>query len=265
MNKFLSKILLVASFVFFNVNSVIIESDSFAAINEHVSPGVIVVTDLDHTVIENKVDLDTWIPLNINDLKEKGLSIDDAVFYSLSLYYNLQNFVGANSIDGSEKIINLLQNKNIPVVGLTNRSRPILDKTVSQLSNLGINFNKTSLYKDDLDIALNFVGKYSNGIIFCGSNDKGGMLFKFFDLINYKPKKIIFIDDKLKYVESVEKASNERDIEYVGIRYSFQDSKKDLSDNGKKELKKEIENLKVDIGMESLDKKKSIPLSYRKK
>lgn len=265
MNKIFSRVLLIFSFIFFNINSVIIESDSFDIIKEHISPQTIVVMDLDHTVIENKVDLDTWIPLNIQALKEKGLPVDEAVFYSLSLYYNLQNFVGASSIGGSAEVISFLQVKNIPVIALTNRSKPILDKTIEQLTSIGIDFTKTALYKDDLNVCLNYVGKYSNGIIFCGSNDKGKTLFKFFDSINYKPKKIIFIDDKLKYVESVEKSSKKLDIEYVGIRFSLQDTKKNLSEDNKEKLKKDIENLKINIGMQSFDKKKSIPLSYRKK
>ena len=43
---------------------------------------------------------------------------------------------------------------------------------------------------------------------------------QFLHHIGFKPDKIIFIDDKLKYVTAVEKAVEAEGIEFVGIRYS---------------------------------------------
>jgi len=198
MKKIIFNLLLLLLFVHVHLCAVVIESNSLDVIKNYVDKDTVVVFDLDHTVIANNIDLDTWIPKNISELQTKGLNIHDAVQYTLCMYYTLQHFVDLHTIGGSKEIITDLQNKKIPVIALTNRSTPILQRTINQLASVGIDFSKTSLSKNDLDLSVTHLGKFSQGIISSGANDKGKMLFTYFDAIGYKPKKIVFIDDKLK-------------------------------------------------------------------
>jgi len=252
MKKVIRNILLVILFLHLQAYAIIFESGSLKDIYKHVDQETVVVFDIDHTVVENSIDLDTWIAYKITDLRKKGLEIKDAVHLILNVYYTLQHFIDFYPIGGSKNIIADLQSKKVSVVALTNRSIPILRRTVEQMKNIDIDFSVTSLYDEDLGLSVTHIGKFSKGILFSGPNDKGKMLFAFFDKIGYKPKKIIFIDDKLKYVKSVEREAKKRNIEFVGIRFSLQDKKKKNFDFN--QVEKELHELKIQIGMEPLQR-----------
>ena len=61
---------------------------------------------------------------------------------------------------------------------------------------------------------------YKRGILFSGNNDKGQSLDCFFDVMDYHPEMVIFVDDKMMHLLSVEKALEAHCIPFVGIRYS---------------------------------------------
>ncbi|MFH0898882.1 MAG: DUF2608 domain-containing protein [bacterium] len=252
MKKIMSTVLMLLLFVSSHLGAVIVETSKLKSLYEYVDNDTVVVFDLDHTIIENEIDLDSWIPENITKLQEEGLSQNDAVQYTLSMYYTLQHFVTLHPIGGSKEIIENLQNHNIKVLALTNRSIPVLQTTIKQLKNKGIDFSRTSVSKKDLKLSVTHAGKFSQGIISAGANDKGAMLFAYFNAIGYKPKKIVFVDDKIKYVESVEKTAKNNNVDYVGIRLSLQDHKK--KNINFDQLKKQLYLVKTQIGLESLSK-----------
>ena len=84
---------------------------------------------------------------------------------------------------------------------------------------------------------------YRDGIIFCegGINDKGVVLFRILELAGFKPKKIVFVDDKYGHLVSLEQECVERNIPFVGIRYSRFDDKVKLLDP--KAVEQEYEEL----------------------
>ena len=61
---------------------------------------------------------------------------------------------------------------------------------------------------------------FKSGILFSSFIDKGSVLKEFLKYFQLKPKKIIFIDDALKNVLSVQKVCSELDISYIGIEYT---------------------------------------------
>ncbi|MCK4651213.1 DUF2608 domain-containing protein [Candidatus Babeliales bacterium] len=252
MKKIIRNILLSLLFVNLHVCAVTLESESLKDIYKYVDSDSVVVFDIDHTVIENTIDFDTWLPQKIKELQQQGLNEKDAVLYSLSMYYTFQPFINFYPIGGSKEVIADLQSKKIPVIALTNRSIPASQVTLEQMKKIDIDFSTTSLFDKDLNLAITHSGKFSEGIIFSGANDKGRMLVAFFDAIKYVPKKVIFIDDKLKYVKAVEREIEKRGIEYVGIRFSLQDKKKDSVNFD--QLEESLYQLKVKIGLEPLSK-----------
>jgi len=59
---------------------------------------------------------------------------------------------------------------------------------------------------------------FKRGIIF--GCPKGDVLSAFLDHAQWKPKRIIFIDDFLEFVNSMEEMAEKRDIDFVGIHYT---------------------------------------------
>jgi len=56
-------------------------------------------------------------------------------------------------------------------------------------------------------------------------NKKGAVLKVLLEATSFEPKKIIFIDDLLHYQLDVQKAAQELNIPFIGIRYSYLDKK----------------------------------------
>jgi len=127
----------------------------------------------------------------------------------------IHQFIDLKTIHNSDQIIHTLQNS---VIALTNRSLPIIKRTIEQLNNIGIHFSKTAPLKKDADLFDTHKAKYVNGIIFSAHNDKGKILFNFLSKITpedlKKIKRIIFIDDRLNHVKSVELAALQNNFRF---------------------------------------------------
>jgi len=143
-----------------------------------------------------------------------------------------------------------LQKQNIPVMALTNRSIVVAKRTISQFSQKDIDLSIKSPIKKTLEFPVTYNCRFSHGILFVASNDKGRALFAFFEKAHIKPKKIIFVDDKEKYLISVEKEAKKRNIEFVGMRFSLQDKKKKAFDFDK--VEQQICDLKAKIGIDPI-------------
>lgn len=59
-----------------------------------------------------------------------------------------------------------------------------------------------------------------NGIIFTNKIDKSIVLESYFKFAKINPEKIIFIDDKMDNIQSLEKFCKINDIEYIGFHYN---------------------------------------------
>ncbi len=62
---------------------------------------------------------------------------------------------------------------------------------------------------------------FKDGVLFLGDekSTKGALLVQFLDKVQWKPKKVIFIDDKMSHLSSVETALNEAKIPFQGYQY----------------------------------------------
>ncbi len=105
------------------------------------------------------------------------------------------------------------------MIGLTARYHPIIDRTICQLAPLGLNFSVLS--QEELTIQARWKpALYKKGIAFCGNNNKGEVLFELLKMLNIKPKKIFFVDDKAHHLARVEKIALERGVECCCIHYT---------------------------------------------
>ena len=103
------------------------------------------------------------------------------------------------------------------------------DLRVRIIKDIGIDFSKSmdlpyiDLGDDSKFSTENYQGNpplFQEGIIFCSKKPKGEILSRFLKVTKLKPPKIIFIDNQLRNVISVEKKCQELGIEYVGIYFT---------------------------------------------
>lgn len=113
-----------------------------------------------------------------------------------------------------------LQNEGIVIMGLTHRQPSVVDSTLRQISSLGFNFLTTAPSKKCFSVPAKTPTLYSQGVLFASDYNKKIDVFEpFLTMINQQPKKIVFIDDKRKNVEELEKLTK-YGIEYIGIHYT---------------------------------------------
>jgi len=125
-----------------------------------------------------------------------------------------------------------LQAKGFVVCGLTSRERKrwydtpqegVDLLTVKQLSTVGVDFHNGAL--ENTYAELSGDSEYFKGIFFANLESKGEYLLHLFDSITHLPEKIIFVDDKLSQVESVEKALTQLGIPHECYLYSATNKK----------------------------------------
>lgn len=218
--------LLVALYGGLFAGSVALESPTIKIINDHVTcKETLVVFDLDNTVFD--IAVDRWFGHAVVHAKSLGYDDLGAVKAVLPHYFErLAKSEITPAEDDTIGLIHSLQARGIPVIGLTTRSLFLSDRTQSQLQSIGLDFSKTAITPYHISFSLQEPAAFRHGIMFCGNNDKGDSLKAIFQATGYKPKKrMVFADDKEKYVKSVMKAASDLNIECIGIRYSCLDQK----------------------------------------
>ncbi len=128
-------------------------------------------------------------------------------------------------------IINSLKNKKIPLIALTSLStgkvgviNKMEDLRINELSSVGISFKdstplKGEIYAHSLE-ADHGIPMLKEGIILTAEVDKAEVLEYMFHKNKYFPESIIFIDDQLKNLESLDKLCKKLKIKFHGIHYT---------------------------------------------
>lgn len=133
-----------------------------------------------------------------------------------------------------EKIIELLsilEQKKIKTIGLTAMPTGKFglisnaeEWRVKQLDSLGINFLWSFPSIDS--ITLNkFEGKktqpvFKQGVLASAKYPKGQVLVEFLRQVQWKPSKVIFVDDRMEYIESVETELSKEQIPLISFHYT---------------------------------------------
>jgi len=215
---------IVFFFISTTINTKIIESNSVKTLLHYLQePNTLVIFDIDNTLArpEHELGSDEWFCYLVDQKVTNGHDKISAVNTALPLYYYAQfNLPLVLTEPLIPNIMNNLTNRNICTMGLTSRGLHMAERTNEQLSNININFNMPCTDKEELIIPMPYPCLYKYNTIFASNNDKGNTILKFLDIINYHPQCIIFLDDKMYHVVSVEKAALSHNISYIGIRYS---------------------------------------------
>lgn len=236
----LLSLLLISSF---EISARIIRANTIRTVltevQNHAKKQVFVALDLDETLIvpnnDNHRGGDIWLQERVNNAVSKGASIKLAWDLMLPMYFEIQkdaNF-SVRLIEGFEtfNVVQLLQETADKVIGLTARSFPIEDDTIRLLENTSISFVNSGSFdalpmQEKVFMFNGVPGGFKHGIFFAGPGDKGKSLMALFATCEYMPEIVVFVDDKLKNVQSVERAVEAAGMEFVGIHYTRMDKEK---------------------------------------
>ncbi len=222
-------LILATALIFSSISAEIIESSSIASVTQHVTDQkTLVVFDIDNTIMEaNEIRAtDQWFSAMVTYAQNNGYQGLDAVNAVLPFYEAAQKATTVKAVEAivSTVISNFQQNGNT-VIALTSRSLPFLECTPQQFASLNIDLTKSPLCTKNITLAIKHPAQFHKGILFCSNNDKGEALQALLKELAFTPNKIVFIDDKEKYLLSVQKITLSMNVPFVGIRYSFLDAK----------------------------------------
>lgn len=124
-----------------------------------------------------------------------------------------------------------LQNNSIPTIAFTAAPtgelgviRDMCDWRVNELKKFGFDFTSAFPNKPYLELSkkdnMKYVPVFKSGVLFTAWHSKGDVLKEFLHTIDWRPTKIILIDDRMKYLESVESTLNQMGIDFIGFHYT---------------------------------------------
>ncbi|HJD60958.1 MAG TPA: DUF2608 domain-containing protein [Rickettsia endosymbiont of Columbicola hoogstraali] len=149
-------------------------------------------------------------------------------------------------------LVKSLEQRNIPAIALTGwwtgkygNVAKMENLRFDALKDVDISFINTSPFKEDATFPEfeneNGIPMLISGVILTASANKGLVLKAAFEKYNLHFKKIIFIDDTMKELESVEKACLDLNIDFQGIHYgAAKIAPLPILDKEKEELRYEI-------------------------
>jgi FMN phosphatase YigB (HAD superfamily) len=228
--KYFSVLLLMFSqFPSFKAWAEIHEVKSMKEVQNHVTPDSVVVFDLDNTVLEAKQMLgsDQFFGFLVKRAEEAGLQGKDPKKLASLQATNIQpvsevQFVEEMTLDWVKQ----LQRQKIKVIALTARPPAWAKETLKQVASLGLDFQQTAPSLPSQTREIGSGAHYEKGVIFLPSGfEKGKALKEFLKRTHLKPVKIIFLDDKLYNVESVDSAMLANGVESQAFRYGAADEK----------------------------------------
>jgi FMN phosphatase YigB (HAD superfamily) len=211
-----------------NVCSCLIETKSIEDVLKYVKPNALVVFDIDNTIAapSGEIGTDQYSSYLIEKYLKEGMSYQAALDKVLPLLFQIQDYVKLYPLEKETlKVLDYLRAKKIPTVALTSRSIQIAQRTIDQLAEAGIVLQAPLSFARELSFAVDVPALYKDNIIFCAKNDKGKALMNLLKQFNYSPDCIIYVDDRISHIFSVEKECLNNHIRYIGIRYGYCDER----------------------------------------
>lgn len=207
--------------------SIIVEARNFQDVLAYIDDETLVASDLDNTLIRSvqSIGSDEWSIYYQNLLQTQGTEKIEAA-RQMSLLFNAIHEISEVKLvcPTITKVFSELKKQNCKTLGLTARNPKILNATLREINSVNIDFSSKSPFSDNLELEAPFPYTYSQGVIFATiKNRKGNALINFLNHIKFKPKKLVFIDDKWSHVKDVVERVKKEGICVVGIRYSAAD------------------------------------------
>lgn len=134
------------------------------------------------------------------------------------------------------QIIKRIQDSGKRVIALTRYSHKLSRLRDKQLKECGINFESSFFPEEILFQELSQGAQihpiFYHGLLLTGSLQKGPVLAAFLDHVQFRPSRVIMIDNDKKYLISVADAMKSKDIPFKGYHYCGADKMPDTWDDG---------------------------------
>jgi hypothetical protein len=173
-------------------------------------------------VVQYTMPDDTWWRALLHAEMQAGLTHEQMVAKHMPLLLKTSDKIVVKPMEhGTLSLVSNLQQQGCVVLGLTARSSTMMALTFKQLSEHGIDFTKTApdrVAYDSKDPAYS----YNHGVLFCGPVSKGFVLRHFLLQAALAPQKIVFIDDNMHHLKTVEdEMRGLHNVVYHGLHYQY--------------------------------------------
>ena len=242
----------------------------------------LVIFDVDDVLIRPGSDDDFKHPCRTllwQEIKHRSTPNKVEFLHSSILSATKQHLTDPRIID----IFNYLKSQNIPTVALTAMGtgnfgiiEKMEDIRVNELNDLGISFLPLTPLQDELLVPelenTHIVFPYCKGtpmlkygIIFTAGVDKRVVLEYMFNKYNYYPKNIIFVDDCIENLESLETLNTKLNLNFYGFHYAAASLTKfpNIDENLERLRFKFLEQESCWLSYEKLMNKRYIRHNYR--
>lgn len=204
----------------------IIETDCYHEIRSHVTENTAIFFDLDNTLVEPVQHFGSvqWGEHYEKMLLDTGISLKEVEDILQPFWNQLLPDLSMRLLDQTApNTIREFQQKGHLVLGLTARDPMDAIYTHPVLDQHGIRFECEF---SDQEILMSHPAIFERGILFSGiHNSKGESLVALLKQINHFPQRVLFVDDKLNHVQSLEEPLAALNIDYIGVRYSKADKR----------------------------------------
>lgn len=223
MKRFISSILGIL-FLMGSLNAEIVKTSDIQEIRQEITKDTLVLFNIAEVLMDTETTLGTqaWRKFIRNRLSPQ---LHDA----LTLF--VFEHVPPKSPDSSiPALINELQSDGQITFAFTSRGRhewyssqiPNIDTiTENLLLQIGVDFSKTALNEQLALLPEFFSDFYHSGVIYAtNTRDKGELLLEILEKTGYRPSKIIFVDDKVDSLISVQSTLSHLNIPFMGYAYT---------------------------------------------
>jgi len=224
--RFLKTVPLISLFISLLAFAEIREIKSMAEAGPFLTQDTLVIFDLDNTVFEPVQTLgsDQFFSHLVKKAEAQGVQNQVAVNMALAQSTPIQPVTKVRAVEAfTPLLVANLQRQKISVLALTARPPQWSQGTLQQVASLGINFSRTA---PQMNSALFHNGFYTHGVLFLPAGaEKGKVLIQFLKQAHLNPSRVLFIDDKVHNVQSVDMALTQVKIKSLSLRYGAADAK----------------------------------------
>jgi len=190
----------------------------------------VLITPQDHILRSSDLEARTLLGVLNTQLRKRLTEAEMQHLWSIILSSRQVKIVDVDTlkfVQQASKYANRVFCLTTSGVGKFGKIESLAEWRIAELKGIGFQFNNSYPIVDSVDLDPLLATKdpickpmYKDGILFSCNLNKGDVLKAYFAHQGIRPKHIIFIDDSLKNIRSVEQYCKNNGIEYHGFEYT---------------------------------------------